>query len=69
MADNGDRPGAAVVSANQVRLVNEAVRVGQERAGGHGKARVEVIREHDIVRAVEVICPCGERIVVRCDYE
>ena len=83
MADRDDRPGAAtaVVSASHVRLINEAVRVGPAaevaatttttagRPGGHGPARVEVIREHDVVRAVEVICPCGERIVVRCDYE
>jgi hypothetical protein len=71
MADAVNMPGSGtpVVSANRVRLVNEAVRVGPERPGGHGKPRVEVIREHDVVRAVEVICPCGERIVVRCDYE
>jgi hypothetical protein len=69
MADRGlpDR-GAAVVSAGQVRLMSAAVRVGPDRPD-HGTARVEVIRDGDVVRAVEVVCSCGARIVLRCDYD
>ena len=33
------------------------------------KRRVELIREHGIVRAVEVTCVCGERILLRCEYD
>ena len=31
--------------------------------------RVEVIREGNLVRGVEVICACGERVRLRFDYE
>jgi hypothetical protein len=61
---------AAVVSAKQVHLSGEPVRIGAAGAKpGHGHKRVTLIREQNVVTGVEVICSCGERIVLRCDYE
>jgi len=66
-------PSAAVVPGNRVQAATEAIRIGPGSAKPAGKnhkaARVELIRENDVVRAFEVICSCGERIIVRCDYE
>ena len=60
--------GAGVVSASRVHSANEAIRIGPARASAKSP-RIELIRDGDIVRALEITCSCGEKIVVRCDYE
>lgn len=30
--------------------------------------KVALIRDGDIVRAIEVTCPCGNTMVIECDY-
>jgi hypothetical protein len=61
-------PATAVVPGSRVHSVNEAIRIGPTKPGAKAP-RVELIRENDIVRALEITCSCGERIVVRCDYD
>ena len=59
-----------VVAARHVRLVRELVRVGLAQLGANqGEKRVELIRERDVIQAVEVTCSCGERTVLHCDYK
>jgi hypothetical protein len=61
---------AAVVAAGQVRLSGEPVRVGPACAKpGTGAKRVSLVRDGGVVTGIEVICSCGERILLRCDYE
>ncbi len=63
------RPGGAVLPAGRVRVSEEAVRVGgQDPPGGRGAPKVRLVREDGVVRAIEVTCPCGEVVRVRCEY-
>lgn len=64
--DDHDRPGA-VVAASRVVLADEPVRIGGP-AGGPGEPRVHLVREDGVIRAIDVVCACGERIRVRCEY-
>ncbi len=49
----------AVIPARQVRATEAAA----------GEPRVEVVREGGVVRAIDVTCPCGERLRIVCEYE
>jgi hypothetical protein len=62
--------GGLVVPAARVTVTGEAVRVGPPRARADGKPEptIQVIREGDVVRVIQIVCSCGERICVRCDY-
>ncbi|AMV25024.1 hypothetical protein VT84_11550 [Gemmata sp. SH-PL17] len=61
--------GSPVVRATRVRVSEEAVRIGAPAPGGApGEPTVRVIREGDVVQAIEVVCSCGERIRIRCEY-
>jgi hypothetical protein len=60
----------SVITADHVHLTEEPARVGRPTSGpARPEPRIELIREGDIIRAIEVICSCGERIKIRCDYE
>ncbi len=63
-------PSNAVIHAQNVQLTEDSARVCRPNAGpAKVEPRIELIREGDMVRAIEIICSCGERIRVRCDYE
>ena len=34
-----------------------------------GKAHLQLIQENGIVKAIEVTCSCGERILLHCEYQ
>jgi len=60
----------SVITAEHVNLAEEPARINLPHAGHvKGEPRIELIRDGDIIRAIEVICSCGERIRLRCDYE
>jgi hypothetical protein len=62
-------PGGAVVSAARVRVAVESVRIGPPRqADGAPEPKVQVFHENDVIRMIQVVCTCGERICIRCDY-
>ena len=60
----------SIVRSEQVRLTSEVTLVGKPPVT-HEKPepKVEIIREGNFIRAVEVLCSCGERIRLRFDYE
>lgn len=62
------RPGAPVVPAARVRVTAEAVRVGAPKAAS-AEPQVQVVRDGDLVRAIEVTCPCGACVRIVCEYE
>jgi hypothetical protein len=62
------RPGAPVVPAARVRVTAEAVRVGAPRTAA-AEPQVQVVREGDLVRAIEVTCPCGACVRIVCEYD
>jgi hypothetical protein len=70
MADeSADREGTShsVISAPHVRMSGETARVGLPEPEGEGP-HVHLIREGEVVTAVEVVCRCGERIRLRLTY-
>lgn len=61
--------GSLVVSGARVRVSAEAVRVGPPRPVDTGpEPKVQVIHEGDVIREIRVVCTCGERICIRCEY-
>jgi hypothetical protein len=37
--------------------------------GHSGEPRIELVREGEVIQAIEVICTCGQRIRLRCSYD
>ncbi len=72
--DRVERSGAdpdspKVVPARKVLV--EGGRAAVTIASPHARAcapLVEVIRDGDVIQAIDVTCACGEKIRVRCDY-
>lgn len=65
------RPEAApggVIAREHVHVMTEAARVGPHGHPAAAEPRVHLIRDGDTVRAIEVVCTCGERIVLNCVY-
>ncbi|AWM37377.1 hypothetical protein [Gemmata obscuriglobus] len=61
--------GGPVVRAARVRVTGEPVRIGAPApTGGGHEPTVRVVREGDLIQALEVTCTCGERIRIRCEY-
>jgi hypothetical protein len=58
-----------VVPGRHVRVSGEAARVGAPNlCTPAGQPQLEMIRDGDILRAIDVICSCGKRIRMRCVY-
>jgi hypothetical protein len=62
-------PGQHVVPAGHVRESGLRVKLSVPGHGGLDEPILEVVREGDVVRALDIICSCGQRIRVLCDYE
>jgi hypothetical protein len=58
----------AVVPGHCIQLAGETARVP---IPGHSVAepRIQVIREGDEVRAIEITCSCGQKVRLRCVYD
>jgi hypothetical protein len=60
---------ALIVPADRVRVSGEAVPIGApRRVESRGEPKIQLVREGGVIRAIEVICSCGELIRIRCDY-
>jgi hypothetical protein len=58
-----------VIPANHVRQAEQVVRVAVPRPGPNGEPTVEVVREGEVIRAVDVTCGCGQTIRLLCRYD
>ena len=56
----------SAVSATTKQLIGPVVDCAQQNDAGH---TVKVNQSNGKVDSIEVTCACGERILVRCDYE
>jgi hypothetical protein len=68
MDDGRSSSGGLVVPAARVRVSAEAVRVGPARTPEGPEPKVQVVHEGDAIRVIQVVCTCGERICIRCEY-
>ncbi|HYV39002.1 MAG TPA: hypothetical protein VE988_25175 [Gemmataceae bacterium] len=60
----------AVIPGRLIRVSDEAARVSAPGSSPPaGQPRVEMVREGDVLRAIDVVCGCGKRIRLRCVYE
>ena len=61
----------AVVRGTSIRVAEDSSVVGRPRTRETSKpeSKIELIRENGVIRGVEVICGCGERIRLRFDFE
>jgi hypothetical protein len=59
----------SVIPAQRVRVSKHAAPVGVAHPDGLAEPRVEVVCEGDVVRAIDVICGCGQHIRLLCVYE
>ena len=62
-------PGKRVVPAGQVRESGLRVKLAIPGHDALDEPILEVVRDGDVVRALDIICSCGQRIRVLCDYE
>ncbi len=61
--------GKNVVPGCRVHLTGEMARVGPPVPLVGSEPRVEIIREGNEVRAIDVTCPCGQRVRLQCIYD
>jgi hypothetical protein len=57
-----------VVSAPAVRESEARVTIPVPGHECGEEPRVDLVREGDIVRAIDITCPCGRRVRVLCEY-
>ena len=72
---DGEYVNRGVVAGSQVRPTGEAVRisVGKQVAAPAPvvcptQPQIELIREGDVIKAIDVLCTCGQRMRLHCVY-
>jgi hypothetical protein len=58
----------AVVPGHRIVQADEPARVGGSHAHAGGQPTIELVREGELVKAIDVTCPCGETIRIWCSY-
>lgn len=58
-----------LVRGTCVRLSENPARVGAPGHEAPPPPRVELVREGDVIRAIDVYCSCGQHIRLHCLYE
>lgn len=58
-----------VLPASRVRQSNETALVGAPQPDEAHGTTVELVKDGDVVRAIDVICACGQKTRVWCVYE
>ena len=65
------RPAGPVVPARFVVSMGKPRRVGQDAAPpGPADAgpKIELVQDNGVIRAIDIICACGERMRINCGY-
>ncbi len=67
---DGDDTRRGLIPGRRVRVAGETRVPGPHDHGGPAGEEpcVEVIRDGDVIQAIDVTCTCGKRIRIRCDY-
>ena len=55
-----------IIKASQIRVAEKRVLVNGSCHGG--VPQVLLHRRNNVVESAEIVCSCGERIVVQCEY-
>jgi hypothetical protein len=57
-----------VVSGHQIRVAEETTRVPVPGQPGKSEPQVHLLRDGNVVKAIEVVCACGQRMRLNCLY-
>jgi hypothetical protein len=60
---------SAVVPGSRVVRSAEVAHVGGRHELHNSNPTIELVTEGNIVRAIDVTCPCGQKVRVWCSYE
>ena len=61
-------PQRGVVPCHRVRLGGESARVAVPGQDARREPQIILIRDGDTVKAIEVVCTCGQRIRLNCVF-
>ena len=61
-------PPRGLVPGTSVRLSDVPARVGAPEPVPAGPT-IELVRSGEVVRAIDIVCPCGQHIRLHCLYE
>ena len=64
-----DTSHSVVVPGNRVVRSAEVAHVGGRHELHHPKPTIELVTEGNIVRAIDVTCPCGQKVRLWCSFE
>jgi len=59
---------SSVIKSDKLSFSPEPVLVKKEK-NKKGEVKINLEKEGDIVRAIEIICSCGNKIKLLCEYE
>jgi hypothetical protein len=59
----------SVVPAQRVRPARAVAPVGPSRGNSTAEPHIELVREGDVVRAIDITCACGQHFRLRCVYD
>jgi hypothetical protein len=68
-AANVRRTTAAIIPGRRVVFAGESARVQVPAETTSKEPHIELVRESDVIRAIDVTCSCGQKIRLVCDYE
>lgn len=68
-AANVGRRTTAIIPGRRVVFSGESARIPIPAEATSKEPHIELVRENDMIRAVDVTCSCGQRIRLVCDYE
>lgn len=68
--NEGEEAKRNVIAGHFVKVTTETARVPvpHQAKGNACEPQVEIIREGDVIQAIDVICTCGRRIRLHCQY-
>lgn len=61
-------PSPAIVPGHRVIQTTEVARIGGPHVHSQQQPTVELVREGDVVKAIDVTCSCGEKFRLWCSY-
>lgn len=59
----------SVFPGHRVIQTTEVARIGGAHSHSTGQPSVELVREGDVVKAIDITCSCGEKMRIWCSYE
>jgi hypothetical protein len=66
---HGESHSGTVVRGTCVRVSSDTARVGVPGQEPIAEPRIEIIRNGDVIQAIDILCGCGQHIRLHCLYQ